>query len=314
MKLTVIGFITDRELREGQSPPHPSLLFLTCHMLSFGIQSERIFYPPLSFTLADDEWSSLFIGLITNGRGWFHPSPPQATSTRMFINSNVNSKRLIRVNFIPSKSFFFNGVHGFHFLLPCRWWLMRLIQIVLHTRERSGLQVDSTPIGWINRRTNTWRSRESLIFVCGPPITFYLVPCAVVQYWTRQCFVWTRPRIQPRGGVRSSDDLCKYSAYKRTSWPSLTKLEGQGRVGSFRILVLTVVDPIWNSARRLVSTLRTFTQTPLAAFLLLSRDYRQNGWLSTADRTVGSVTVVSDPGAMQTGDLGDVLNPGKLHN
>lgn len=91
------------------------------------------------------------------------PLTPQATSTRMFLNSNVNSNRLIGVNFWTVFPFF---------LLPCRWWLMRLIQIVLHTRERSGLQVDSTPIGWINRRTNRRRSCREFFF---PPM-FVVAP------------------------------------------------------------------------------------------------------------------------------------------
>jgi hypothetical protein len=157
----VIGFITDRELR-ARHRVHPSSP-LTCHMLSFGIQSERIFYPSPLFYTCGRRMVIVIYRFDYKRLRMIPPLTPQATSTWMFLNSNVNSNRLIGVNFWTGLPFF---------LLPCRWWLMRLIQIVLHTRERSGLQVDSTPIGWINRRTNRRRSCREFFF---PPM-FVVAP------------------------------------------------------------------------------------------------------------------------------------------
>jgi hypothetical protein len=110
----------------------------------------------------------------------------------------------------------------------------------------------------LNQQTNKHMEKVgSLFFLCllCPPPPYNLLSCCLrcCTILDASMFVWTRPRIQSAwgggGGFPSSDDLCKYSAYKRTSFPSLTKLEGKG---SFRI-------PVWWSSilsgRRLVPTL-----------------------------------------------------------
>lgn len=63
-------------------------------------------------------------------------------------------------------------------------------------------------------------------------ITFYLVRCAVVQYWTRQCLFeqgseFSRVYI---GGVPSFRQMiyANIQLIRGTSFPSLTKLDGQG--------------------------------------------------------------------------------------
>lgn len=178
----MIGFITDQELKKGQSPfSSPFISLCMSYVIIWNtVQPDFISLPPPPlFPHTHDEWSSLFIGLITNGRG----RPMMKTlywiiGSLFFFNCQC---QIINYGYIADEKkigvchpiffYFYFTVDEANAIDPNR---------VTHQGNRKKKdQVNSTPYhGWINTQMELRR-----IFFRSPLISFFffLILFSIVQ-------------------------------------------------------------------------------------------------------------------------------------